>query len=155
MLPKGAKSPPEGIKSVSNGTNKQNLVKQGESKISLLRPKTKCDQNEEGEVEEDLFEEECLKAHNEYRQRHGVPPLKINKKLCKLSEEWAKRIAARSHIEHRDKCEYGENIFHSWSTNPNYKVTGREPVDHWYSEIKFHPFGQEPTNLKSGTIQIL
>lgn len=36
------------------------------------------------------FEKSCLKAHNEYRAKHAVPPLKLNKRLCRFSEEWAK-----------------------------------------------------------------
>lgn len=36
------------------------------------------------------FEKACLKAHNEYRAKHAVPPLKLNKRLCRFSEEWAK-----------------------------------------------------------------
>lgn len=36
------------------------------------------------------FEKACLKAHNEYRAKHAVPPLKLSKRLCRFSEEWAK-----------------------------------------------------------------
>lgn len=38
------------------------------------------------------FEKSCLKAHNEFRAKHAVPPLKLNKRLCRFSEEWAKVI---------------------------------------------------------------
>ncbi|XP_046397298.1 uncharacterized protein LOC124164140 isoform X2 [Ischnura elegans] len=140
------------IPTATNGTSKPDLIKQGDSKLSWLKPKPKAEQNGDGDGvhEEDTFEQDCLRAHNEFRQKHGVPPLKLNKKICKFSEEWAKRLAARGHIEHRVNCEYGENIFLIWSTNPDFKVTGREPVENWYSEIKEHTFGQEPTNLKSG-----
>lgn len=36
------------------------------------------------------FEKSCLKAHNEFRSKHGVPLLKLNRKLCRFSDEWAK-----------------------------------------------------------------
>lgn len=36
------------------------------------------------------FEKSCLKAHNEFRNKHDVQPLKLNKRLCRFSEEWAK-----------------------------------------------------------------
>lgn len=36
------------------------------------------------------FEKSCLKAHNEFRAKHAVPPLKLSKRLCRFSEEWAK-----------------------------------------------------------------
>lgn len=38
------------------------------------------------------FEKDCLKAHNMYRLNHGVPPLKLNKKICHFAEDWAKVI---------------------------------------------------------------
>jgi glioma pathogenesis-related protein 2 len=97
------------------------------------------------------FELDCLKAHNEYRARHGVPPLKLNKRLCKHAEEWARILASRGILLHRNNSAYGENIFCSWSSNVNNNhVTGREPVDHWYSEITNHIFQREPTTLKTG-----
>lgn len=39
------------------------------------------------------FETSCLKAHNEFRARHGVPPLKLSRKLSRFSDEWAKVCA--------------------------------------------------------------
>lgn len=36
------------------------------------------------------FEQDCLKAHNNYRLSHGVPPLKLNKRMCHFAEDWAK-----------------------------------------------------------------
>jgi glioma pathogenesis-related protein 2 len=70
--------------------------------------------------------------------------------LCRHSADWARRLASRGHLEHRQNSDYGENIFCSWSSSPNHSATGREPVENWYSEIKEHPFGKEPKNLKSG-----
>ncbi|CAG2063987.1 unnamed protein product [Timema podura] len=120
-----------------------------ESKFGgLFKSKPKSESDSAGA--EGDFATDCLRAHNDYRRRHGVEPLKLNKKICKYSEEWAKYLASRGIMEHRQNNEYGENIFCSWSSNANYKVTGTEPVDNWYSEIKDHPFGREPRDLKSG-----
>lgn len=97
------------------------------------------------------FELDCLKAHNEYRARHGVLPLKLNKKLCKHAEEWARILASRGILLHRNNSSYGENIFCSWSSNANNNhVSGREPVDNWYAEMTQHVFHKEPTTLKTG-----
>lgn len=38
------------------------------------------------------FEKACLKAHNEFRAKHVVAPLKLSKRLCRFAEEWAKVI---------------------------------------------------------------
>lgn len=77
------------------------------------------------------FENECLQSHNEYRTKHGVKPLKLNKKLCKFAEEWAKIIATRGNPVHRSNSPYGENIFCAWSSGSDLVVNGREPVDNW------------------------
>ncbi|KAK5639994.1 hypothetical protein RI129_010805 [Pyrocoelia pectoralis] len=96
------------------------------------------------------FEVDFLNAHNEYRQRHGVPSLKLDKKLSKYSTEWAQMLSNKNNLEHRKNCPYGENIYCMYSSDPNFILTGRAPVDQWYQEIKDHPFGREPNNLKSG-----
>ncbi|KAK4872975.1 hypothetical protein RN001_015004 [Aquatica leii] len=101
-------------------------------------------------TDESSFEIDFLNAHNEYRQKHGVPPLTLDKKLCKYSEEWAKILSSKNNLEHRKNCPYGENIYCMYSSDPSFKLTGRAPVDKWYEEINQHPFGREPNNLKSG-----
>ncbi|XP_043220693.1 protein PRY1-like [Amphibalanus amphitrite] len=102
--------------------------------------------------DEEDFAEECLKAHNEYRKKHGVPSLKLNKKMCKYSQQWADTIAEKDKMEHRQDKKYGENIFCVWSDDPKFKVNGREAVESWYSEIKDHKFDVEPKAgvMKSG-----
>lgn len=70
--------------------------------------------------------------------------------LCKYAEEWANYLSVKGLLEHRPSSPYGENLFCSWTSLPNHRIEGREPVDSWYEEIKYHPFGREPTTLKSG-----
>lgn len=35
------------------------------------------------------FENECLNAHNEYRRKHKVSPLILDRSLCDYAQEWA------------------------------------------------------------------
>lgn len=77
------------------------------------------------------FQRDCLDAHNEYRAKHGVAPLKLNRHLCKFAEEWAKIIAQKGNPSHRSNSPYGENIFSAWSSAADLVVHGREPVDNW------------------------
>lgn len=35
------------------------------------------------------FQEDCLRAHNKYRQLHGVPHLALNQKVCDFAQAWA------------------------------------------------------------------
>ncbi|KAL1117015.1 hypothetical protein AAG570_004343 [Ranatra chinensis] len=96
----------------------------------------------------DRFATECLEAHNRFRELHKAPPLKLSKKLCKVSEEWARHLAAKGEMQHRPDCSYGENLFQIWS--PGLTLTGAEPVECWYQEIEDHVFHQEPSTLKTG-----
>uniref|UniRef100_A0ABD2XRK6 SCP domain-containing protein n=1 Tax=Trichogramma kaykai TaxID=54128 RepID=A0ABD2XRK6_9HYME len=96
------------------------------------------------------FVEACLEAHNHYRSRHGVPPLRLNKQLCKASQEWANSLATRGRLEHRANVDYGENLFCVWSSNPKTVINGDEPVHEWYAEEQQHAYGKEPTTLKTG-----
>lgn len=96
------------------------------------------------------FEKNCLAAHNEYRKKHGVSPLKLSKALSEYAKEWVTKLAKADKFEHRSEHKYGENIFMKWTSDPNYQLMGSEAVDSWYSEIKDHTFGQEPRSLASG-----
>lgn len=42
------------------------------------------------------FEKDCLKAHNEYRAKHRVPPLKWNAELAADAQKWANHLAVIS-----------------------------------------------------------
>lgn len=127
----------------SNGTSKSG------TQLSLRQKSPSPGGNKKSSFGE--FETECLKAHNEYRAKHGVPLLKLNRKLCRFAEEWAKMLASRGNPIHRSNSPYGENIFCSYSSSPNgVVVDGREPVEHWYSEADNHSYGREPSTLRTG-----
>ena len=49
-------------------------------KKSNLSTKSSSSSSSSSEDEDD-FEEDALKKHNEYRQKHGCPPLKLDKKV--------------------------------------------------------------------------
>ncbi|XP_014296097.1 uncharacterized protein LOC103580017 isoform X1 [Microplitis demolitor] len=92
----------------------------------------------------------CLETHNYYRNRHGVPALRLNKQLCKTSQDWANILATKGRLEHRANIEYGENLYCMWSSNPKTIVNGDEPVNDWYAEESQHQYNREPTTLKTG-----
>ncbi|XP_022245733.1 Golgi-associated plant pathogenesis-related protein 1-like, partial [Limulus polyphemus] len=96
------------------------------------------------------FPDECLQWHNYYRAKHGVPLLKLSSKLCSYAQEWANHLAKTDSFQHRSDRKYGENIYMSWSSDPTVQISGKVPVDSWYSEIKDYTFGKEPRSLSSG-----
>ncbi|XP_068720453.1 Golgi-associated plant pathogenesis-related protein 1-like [Montipora capricornis] len=93
------------------------------------------------------FEEDCLKAHNEYRAKHGVPPLKWNKQLAVDAQRLANILAKKNapeHEKHRNGA--GENIAappkkcQGYKTDPPTCTQCREMVSDWYSEIANYNF---------------
>uniref|UniRef100_A0A8C5VDT3 Golgi-associated plant pathogenesis-related protein 1 n=1 Tax=Microcebus murinus TaxID=30608 RepID=A0A8C5VDT3_MICMU len=59
------------------------------------------------------FQNEVLKAHNEYRRQHGVPPLKLSKQLNREAQQYSEALASTRVLEHsrqssRGRC--GENL---------------------------------------------
>ncbi|XP_013791436.2 Golgi-associated plant pathogenesis-related protein 1-like, partial [Limulus polyphemus] len=70
--------------------------------------------------------------------------------LCSYAQEWANHLAKTDNFQHRSDRKYGENIYMSWTSDPKTQISGRDPVDNWYSEIKDYVFGKEPRTLASG-----
>jgi len=108
------------------------------------------DEDCESESAKAKFQIESLDSHNTYRNKHGVTPLKLDKKLCSYAQEWANKLAREDSFEHRTDQDFGENLYCSWSSNPKAKCAGSKPVDSWYSEISKYTFGSEPTSSASG-----
>ncbi|XP_028558448.1 Golgi-associated plant pathogenesis-related protein 1 [Podarcis muralis] len=93
------------------------------------------------------FAEEVLKAHNDYRKKHGVPSLKLCKKLNREAQQYSEALASTRILKHSPesssgKC--GENL--AWAS---YDQSGSEVADRWYNEIKSYNF-QSP-GFSSGT----
>uniref|UniRef100_A0A6J0UW49 Golgi-associated plant pathogenesis-related protein 1 isoform X2 n=1 Tax=Pogona vitticeps TaxID=103695 RepID=A0A6J0UW49_9SAUR len=93
------------------------------------------------------FAEEVLKAHNDYRKKHGVPPLKLCKKLNREAQQYSEALASTRILKHSPesssgKC--GENL--AWAS---YDQSGSEVAERWYGEIKNYNF-QSP-GFSSGT----
>ncbi|KAG5678132.1 hypothetical protein PVAND_007830 [Polypedilum vanderplanki] len=81
------------------------------------------------------FQVDCLEAHNDYRLRHGVPRIELEKGLCKLAQEWANYLRDCGSLMPSKSCSYGENIYYKCSDR---KVSPDpfEPVISWYNEGK-------------------
>ena len=48
----------------------------------------------------DPFSQDCLDAHNNYRARHGVPPLMWSHDLAEEAQSWADKLAATDSLKH-------------------------------------------------------
>ncbi|KAM9857794.1 Golgi-associated plant pathogenesis-related protein 1-like isoform 1-T2 [Aulostomus maculatus] len=94
------------------------------------------------------FQQEFLQTHNTYRQKHGAEPMKLNSELSAAAQEWANYLLSKAVLEH-SKTSDGENIFNMWSSAP-LKLTGKEAVDSWYSEIKDYDWSNPGFSSNTG-----
>ena len=87
---------------------------------------------------------DMLEWHNKYRKMHHVPPLKLNKEICIISENYAKILATQKNcLEHSDNeykgKELGENVYCSYGM----EVNGSTVVKKWYDEINKYNFNED------------
>jgi len=91
------------------------------------------------------FELETLHAHNEYRKKHGAPPMKLSRKVCQFSQNWANNLASSGRMQHSSGSGYGENLY---MTSGNVG-SGKDAVKAWYDEIHQYNFNNQ--GFSSGT----
>lgn len=92
------------------------------------------------------FEKEFLASHNDYRQQHGAPALKLSRDLSEAAQEWAEHLLKIRALKHG--CT-GENLYFSSSSVPA-EVSGKDAVGSWYSEIKDYDFSKPGFGFNTG-----
>ncbi|KAL9930591.1 uncharacterized protein ACN427_014992 isoform 1-T1 [Glossina fuscipes fuscipes] len=100
----------------------------------------------QAKVYRDEFANACLEVHNNYRSKHGCPPLKLSAQLNKYANDWAQQLAKVGTLEHRPNDKYGQNLFMA----SNYDPSAEEVVKDWYSEIKGYDFKRPDFSTDTG-----
>ena len=115
--------------------------------------KENVDKNTEivgNEGEFDRFAIDALKSHNEYREKHGVPKLILNKRLCQFSQDWVNNLASTNNFEHSEcvweNKQVGENI----AMCQGRILDGKFATDIWYEEIKNYDFNNPGFGSETG-----
>ncbi|XP_026479241.1 uncharacterized protein LOC113385604 [Ctenocephalides felis] len=83
---------------------------------------------------------------------NGAPPLRLSKRLCKYSQQWANTLAIRGRLEHRPHSEYGENLYCTWDldSTPSKNVSRDLSNYSWsHSEITSEFSGASRNSLKT------
>lgn len=81
--------------------------------------------------------QEMVAAHNQWRSRVGVPPLRWSPQLASYAQKWANHLASTGQFSHRPQQQYGENLF--WGSGRRWSPT--EVVNNWGSEVKDYDYG--------------
>lgn len=100
----------------------------------------------QAKIYRDEFANACLEVHNNYRSKHGCPPLKLSAQLNKYANDWAQQLAKVGTLEHRPNDKYGQNLFMA----SNYDPSAEEVVKDWYSEIKDYDFERPDFSTDTG-----
>ncbi|XP_040077217.1 Golgi-associated plant pathogenesis-related protein 1-like [Ixodes scapularis] len=96
--------------------------------------------NTEEEKDKTKFREECLKIHNEYRNRHQSPPMVLDEKINLWAQDWAEDNAAQDIMEHRSNNPYGENLYMFGPLPAPQGPNPKDVVSAWYDEIQDYDF---------------
>ena len=84
---------------------------------------------------------EALEYHNKYRKIHHAPPLKLNKEICSIAENYAKTLATKlGCLQHSENIYRGEELGENLYACFGMEATGKEISNHWYNEIKKYNF---------------
>ncbi len=79
---------------------------------------------------DDEFAKNGLKAHNMFRKIHEADEMKLDDKMCKEAEEYAKKLADMGTLQHAD-TDYGENLAMKCSSEKGEEMTGQEATKNW------------------------
>jgi uncharacterized protein YkwD len=85
------------------------------------------------------FKDEILNAHNEYRAKHGSPPLEWSEELANFA-----RGVCNTCVMKHSGGKYGENLYAASSLTPS------DAVKSWYDEISLYPYGEPSWNTAWG-----
>lgn len=103
-------------------------------------------QNQDIKDSDPQFIKSITERHNYHRENHGVAALKWNTVIQKYAQSWADKIASEDKMYHRQPNNYGENIY--WKSGGD--LSGAEPVDAWYSEIKSYNYNNPGFSMATG-----
>lgn len=109
------------------------------------------------------FQKDCLRAHNEFRFIHGVPPLKWSAKLTHDAQVWANHLADTSSFKHDPTArakDQGENLYYVWPAKRlcDYGERSencfrcREFVEAWYNEYKDYDYNNGRAKTKGKVV---
>jgi uncharacterized protein YkwD len=101
---------------------------------------------------DNAFAKEILDAHNEYRARHGVQPLRWAEPLARIANDWARSQASQGcPLKHNpdlgQTLSLGENIAGAMSVGPG---AGKTAVSLWYNEVSNYNYSKPEISSRTG-----
>lgn len=101
---------------------------------------------------------EALNAHNRYRKLHGSKPLKLNKELNQIAQDWAEKIAQTGTFEHNTSLFKGQSLGENLAmryTSSGEELSGELMTDQWYEEANTYNYNEDFQTGKGHFAQII
>ena len=96
--------------------------------------------NNNNNIKGNNFQEEALRAHNDYRRKHHSPNLTLNNDLNRIAQNYANKIAKEYSLQHSNNEYKGEPLGENIYMVSGMKPTGRDMTKSWYDEINKYNF---------------
>jgi uncharacterized protein YkwD len=80
--------------------------------------------------------QEMVNAHNQWRSKLGLPPLRWSDEVANYAQQWANQLASTGSFQHRTEHRYGENLF----MGSGRQFSPTEVVDDWGSEVTYYDY---------------
>ncbi|TGZ68172.1 hypothetical protein CRM22_004407 [Opisthorchis felineus] len=97
---------------------------------------------------------QAIALHNQFREKHGSPPLVYDAKLAQTAQNWAEQLAQTKCMRHSDMDTYGENLAYKGAWE-NATITGEEATKSWYAQGDYHDFNESFTYETSYFSQLI
>lgn len=81
--------------------------------------------------------QQMVAAHNTWRKKVGVPPLRWSPQLATYAQTWANQLLKSGKFEHRPNSPYGENL--AWAQGQQFSP--ERVVNLWGEEVKDYNYG--------------
>ncbi|MEU4250040.1 CAP family protein [Amycolatopsis sp. NPDC026612] len=81
------------------------------------------------------FLNSMVNSINQYRAKHGAPPVELDQGLVDYAKSRAEHIADKGTLVHDGTAGYGENLYSSSSSEP-VRGPATAASEAWYAEIK-------------------
>ena len=104
----------------------------------------------------DAQNQALLAVHNEWRAKHGVPPLVFSPALAKEAQEWANTCGAPGHAPRRVNPNSGENLaaFNNLDLLTDKDGMAKRAKEGWYDEEKVYNYARPGFNVRGGSQEL-
>ncbi|MDY6782447.1 MAG: pathogenesis-related family 1 protein [Cyanobacteriota bacterium] len=80
--------------------------------------------------------DQMLEAHNQWRAKVGVSPLRWSSQLATYAQQWADYLLAQNKFEHRSSSPYGENL----ASASGQQLSPARVVEMWGNEVRHYNY---------------